>query len=115
MTREVGPLLKTLRETAIEALEERRGLVVYSRMEAREMDRLARKVEHEALEKIRSALPEASVLPEIENVLIRLRQMDAQLAELGSREEISESSRQLERDDIVWRTFEEVVVLLGIE
>ncbi len=115
MTHEVKPLLKRLREMAIEALEERRGLVAYSKMEAQEMDRLARKVEQEALEQIRSALPEASVLPEIENILSRLQQMDAQLAELGAREEISDQSRQLERDDIVWRAFEEVVRLLGIE
>ncbi len=115
MTPEVKPLLKRLREVAIEALEERRGLVAYSKMEAQEMDRLARKVEQEALEQIRSALPEASVLPDIENILSRLQQMDAQLAELGAREEISDQSRQLERDDIVWRAFEEVVRLLGIE
>ncbi len=115
MTPEVKPLLKRLREMAIEALEERRGLVAYSKMEAQEMDHLARKVEQEALEQIRSALPEASVLPEIENVLSRLQQMDAQLAELDAREEISDRSRQLERDDIIWRAFEEVVRLLGIE
>ena len=52
------PLLKRLREMAIEALEERRGLVVYSKMEAQEMDRLARQVERDALEKIRTSVPD---------------------------------------------------------
>lgn len=115
MTPEGKPLLKKLREIAIEALEERRGLVVYSKMDAYEMDRLARKVELDALEQIRSALPDASVLLEIQQIQDRLRQMDGKLAELDAREEISERSRQLERDDIIWRAFEEVVVLLGIE
>jgi len=115
MTPEVKPLLKKLREIAIEALEERRGLVVYSKMEAQEMDQLARKVEQEALEQIRSALPESSILLEIQQLQDRLQHMDGKLAELDAREEISDRSRRLERDDIIWRAFEEVVVLLGIE
>lgn len=109
------PLLKRLREMAIAALEERRGLVVYSRMEAQEMDRLARRVESDALEKIRAALPEATISAEIGGIRQRLERMDEQLRELDVREEISERSRQLERDDITWRAFEEVVWLLGIE
>lgn len=109
------PLLKQLREIAIAALEERRGLVIYSRMDAAEMDRLARQVERAALDRIRGALPEASVLPEITSVQSRLERMDEQLRALDVREDIAERSRQLERDDIVWRAFEEVVWLLGIE
>lgn len=115
MSPEVKPLLKKLREIAIEALEERRGLVVYSKIEAQEMDRLARNVERDALEKIRSTLPDGSVLFEVQQVQDRLLQMDGKLAELDAREEISDRSRQLERDDIVWRAFEEIVALLGIE
>ena len=114
--REAGdPLLKQLRETAIAALEERRGLVVYSKMEAQEMDRLARKVERDTLDKIRGTLPMASALPEIIGVRTRLERMDEQIAELDAREDIPEVSRLLEKDDITWRTFEEVVYVLGIE
>ena len=115
MTPDVGPLLKQLRETTIATLEERRGLVVYSRMEAQEMDRLARQLEREALEKIRAALPDISLSPEIVGIRNRLERMDEQIRELDAKEDIPEQSRQLERDDITWRTFEEVVWLLGIE
>ena len=109
------PLLKMLRELAIGALEERRGLVVYSRMDAQEMDRLARQVERDALEKIRAALPQIITTAEIAGVRSRLDRMDEQVKELDAREDIPERSRQLERDDITWRTFEVVVWTLGIE
>jgi hypothetical protein len=109
------PLLKRLREVAIAALEERRGLVIYSRIDAQEMDRLARQVERDALEKIRALLPEVITTAEIAGVRSRLERMDEQIRELDARREISEQSRQLERDDITWRTFEEVVWTLGIE
>lgn len=109
------PLLKQLREMAIAALEERRGLVVYSRMDAQEMDQLARQVERDALEKIRALLPQVITTAEIAGVRSRLDQMDEHIKELDAREDISERSRQLERDDITWRTFEEVVWALGIE
>lgn len=116
MAREAkGSLLKQLREIAIAALEERRGLVVYSRIDAQEMDRMARQVERDALEKIRGALPERIDLAELAGVRQRLERMDEQVRELDTREEIPERSRALERDDIVWKTFEEVVWLLGIE
>ncbi len=115
MTPEARPLLKKLREIMIEALEERRGLVVYSKIEAQEMDRLARKVEWDTLGKMRSELPEASIVPEVEGVLDQLREMDARLAALDAREGISDRSRQLERDDIIWGAFEAVVRILGIE
>ncbi len=112
---DVGPLLKQLRETAIATLEERRGLVVYSRMEAQEMDRLARQLERDALEKIRATLPEIALSAEIVGIRTRLERMDELIRELDAKEDIPEQSRQLERDDITWRTFEEVVWLLGIE
>lgn len=116
MAREAGdPLLKRLREMAIAALEERRGLVAYSRIEAQEMDRMARQVERDALEQIRAVLPEASMSPEVAGVRHRFERMDAQLEELAAREQVPERSRQLERDDITWRTFEDAVSLLGIE
>jgi hypothetical protein len=108
-------LLKMLRETAIAALEERRGLVVYTRIEAQEMDRMARQIERDALEKIRAALPLASASPEVAGARQRLERMDEQLKELDAKPDLSERSRQLERDDITWRAFEEIVWVLGIE
>ncbi|MDR7481688.1 MAG: hypothetical protein QN183_10795 [Armatimonadota bacterium] len=109
------PVLKLLRETALAALEERRGLVIYSRIDAQEMDRMARQIERDAIEKIRAALPEALDLPELAGVRNRLSRMDEQLRELDARTEISDRSRALERDDITWRAFEDVVWLLGID
>ena len=109
------PLLKLLRETAIAALEERRGLVVYSRIEAQEMDRMARKVERDALEKIRAALPPLVGSSEVIGARARLERMDEQLAALEAKTDLAERSLQLERDDIIWRAFEEIVWVLGIE
>jgi hypothetical protein len=110
------PLLKRLRETAIAGLEERRGLVIYSRIDAQEMDRMARQVERDYLEKIRAALPDTLIdSAEVAGIRTRLQRMDEQVQELDTREDIPEVSRRLERDDIVWKTFEEVVWLLGIE
>jgi hypothetical protein len=104
-----------LRETAIAALEERRGLVVFSRIEAQEMDRMARRIERDALEKIRGALPPISSTSEIAGARARLERMDEQLKELEARDDLPERSLQLERDDITWRAFEEIVWVLGIE
>ncbi len=109
------PLLKRLREMAIGALEERRGLVAYSRIEAQEMDRMARKVERDALEQIRATLPPASLVPEIAGVRHRLERMDGQLQDLEAAADLPERSRALEHDDITWRAFEDVMALLGIE
>jgi len=108
-------LLKQVREIAIAALEERRGLVIYSRIDAQEMDQMARKVERDALDHIRAALPEALSDPELVGVRQRLHRMDEQVTEIDSKEDIPERSRALERDDIIWKAFEEVVYLLGIE
>ena len=47
------PLLVPLRRAVLEALEQRRGLVAFSKIEAREMDRLARQYELQALERVR--------------------------------------------------------------
>ncbi len=109
------PILKRLRETAIAALEERRGLVVYSRIDAQEMDRMARQVERDAMEKIRAALPPHVGSAEIAGARARLERMDEQLKELDAKTDLAEPSRQLERDDITWRAFEEIVWVLGIE
>ncbi|MGQ0550589.1 MAG: hypothetical protein ACT4PY_13075 [Armatimonadota bacterium] len=115
MAPEPDPLLKRLREMAIGALEERRGLVAYSRIEAQEMDQLARRIERDVLEQIRATLPPASTAPEIAGVRHRLERMDGFLQELDAKTDVPEPSRALERDDITWRTFEDVMALLGIE
>lgn len=116
MARETAkPLLKQVREIAIAALEERRGLVIYSRIDAQEMDQMARKVERDALDNIRAALPETLDVAELVGVRQRLQRMDEQVTELDTKEDIAERSRGLERDDIIWKAFEEVVYLLGIE
>ncbi len=115
MAPEVDPLLKRLREMAISALEERRGLVAYSRIEAQEMDRMARKIESDVLEQIRATLPPASTAPEIAGVRHRLERMDGLLQELDAKTDVPDRSRALERDDITWRAFEDVMSLLGIE
>jgi hypothetical protein len=111
----VDPHLKRMREMAIAALEERRGLVAYSRIEAQEMDQMARKVERDALEQIRATLPPAAASAEVAGVRHRLERMDEQIQELDAKGELPERSRALERDDIIWRAFEDVVALLGIE
>jgi len=111
----VDPHLKQMREMAIAALEERRGLVAYSRIEAQEMDQMARKVERDALEQIRATLPPTAASTEVAGVRHRLERMDEQIQELDAKGELPERSRALERDDIIWRAFEDVVALLGIE
>ncbi|MBI3997649.1 MAG: hypothetical protein HY355_01360 [Armatimonadetes bacterium] len=111
----VDPLLKRLRETVIAALEERRGLVVYSRIQAQEMDQMARRIEREAIEQVRAALHEAIGPPELGGVRNRIHRMDEQIQELDEKDELPERSRLLERDDIIWRAFEDIAYLLGIE
>jgi len=108
-------LLREVRRAVLQALEERRSLVAFSRAEALELDRLARQYEVEALERVRGALqhlPPKGLAVGLRNLLER---MDEQLRALEAQASIAESSRRLQRDDITWRTFEDVAALLGIE
>ncbi|MDR7426737.1 MAG: hypothetical protein QN152_12310 [Armatimonadota bacterium] len=108
-------LLRELRRAVLQALEERRSLVAFSRAEALELDRLAREYEVAALERVRRALqhlPPKGLALSLRNLLER---MDEQLRELEAQTHIAESSRRLQRDDITWRTFEDVAAVLGIE
>lgn len=107
--------LRALQAIVLEALDERRGLVAFSKIEALEMDRLAREYERRALDRLREALArmpeEAAALA----VRQRLARMEEQLAELEGQTGIAETSRRLQRDEITWRAFEDVAALLGVE
>ena len=97
-----------------EAMDSRRELVAYSRMEAVEMDRRAREVEREALDRVRGLLPGVPGDAQLQQVKTRLQRMDDRLEELRARTDIQDRSRALEQDDITWRTFEDIAWLLGI-
>ena len=105
-------LLAEVKTALVAALESRRGLVAFSRMEALEMDQRARTVEREALEQIRKLLPAAPADQQLHQVSLRLLRMDESLRMLATREDIQDRSRALERDDITWRTFEDISWLL---
>lgn len=106
--------IKAVRETLVRAMESRRELVAYSKMEAVEMDRRAREVERDALEQVRAVVPDAPVTDQLHQIKTRLARMDEKLDELAQRQDIQERSRALERDDIIWRAFEDVSWLLGV-
>ena len=107
-------VLDQVREALVAAMDARRELVAYSRMEAIEMDRRARETEREALTKVRGLLPGIPGVPQLQQVKTRLERMDDRLEELGGRTDIQDRSRALEQDDITWRTFEDIAWLLGI-
>jgi len=109
------PLLVPLRRAVLEALEQRRGLIAFSKIEAREMDRLARQYELQALERVRGELEHLPLKGIPAALRARLVRMDEELAGLAAQSGIAETSRHLERDEITWRAFEDVAGLLGIE
>ena len=106
-------VIKSLQTLISEALEERRGIVVYSRLEPVEMDRMARRVERETMEKLRSALPEETIDQRVLDVRERLARMEGDLAVLGEVGDIREASRQLQTDEIIWQAFEDIAWMLG--
>lgn len=108
-------LLKRIQSVVSGAVEERRGLVVYSRLEPIEMDRLARRVERDTLEKIRGLLPEETADQRVLGLRNRLRRMADELDELGDQGQIREHSRQMQNDEIVWQTFEDIAWMLGVQ
>jgi len=107
-------VLTQVRTAVIAALEARRGLVAFSRLEAVEMDQHARTVERGALDQIRGLLSNAPVDPELQQVQTRLGRMEEALQGLAAQTNIQERSRALERDDITWRAFEDIAWLLGM-
>lgn len=106
--------LEQVREALVSALDSRRELVAYSRLEAIEMDRQARDVERQALATVRGLVPGIFSNQELQQVKTRLQRMDEQLEELTARTDIQERSRMLEQDDITWKTFEDIAWLLGV-
>lgn len=114
MPEKAKTLLDQVRGVFLEAMESRRDLVAFNRMEALEMDRHARRVEREALERARALIPVHAPEPELQQARTRLVRMDEALETLTARTDVGDRSRALEQDDITWRTFEDVAWLLGI-
>ena len=108
-------VLKQLQGLLTEAIEERRGLVVYSRLQPVEIDRMARRVERETIEKVRGLLPESSHDQRVMGLRNRLKKMQDELDELEGLVEIRHQSRQMQTDEIVWQAFEDIAWMLGIE
>jgi len=106
--------LDQIRAALLEAMDSRRELVAYSRLEAVEMDRRAREVERDALVRVRALLATAPAEARLQQIKMRLARMDEQLEALQARTDIQERSRALERDDITWRAFEDIAWLLGV-
>jgi DNA-directed RNA polymerase subunit F len=108
-------VLKQLQGVVSEAVEERRGLVVYSRLQPVEIDRMARRVERETIEKIRGILPESTDDQRVVGLRNRLKRMEDELNQLQDLAEIRDQSRQMQNDEIVWQAFEDIAWMLGIE
>jgi hypothetical protein len=108
-------ILKRIQSVVSEAIEERRGLIVYSRLEPIEMDRLARRVERDAVEKIRALLPDETTDQRVLGLRNRLRRMADEMDELGEQGQIREHSRQMQNDEILWQTFEDIAWMLGVQ
>lgn len=106
--------LQAARTIVVQAMEERRGLVAYSRLEAIELDRRAREVEREALDRLRQMLPALPADEQLHGLSTRLLRMEEHLQELAAQNNIPERSRALEQDEIRWRAFEDISWLLGI-
>lgn len=107
--------LKQLQGVVSEAIEERRGLVVYSRLQPVEIDRMARRVERETIEKIRGLLPDSTDDQRVAGLRNRLRRMEEELEELEGLSDIRDQSRQMQSDEIVWQAFEDIAWMLGFE
>ncbi len=107
-------VVERIRAIMREAMAERRGLVAYARLEAAELDRLARKTELEALERVAALLPPVVLRPDLEAVRAAIEGMRQALADLEMMTGIREASRTLARDEVVWETFERVAALLGL-
>lgn len=108
-------VLKQLHGVVTEAIEERRGLVVYSRLQPIEIDRMARRVERQTIEKIRGLLPESTDDQRVAGLQNRLRRMAEELEQLEGLVDIQDQSRQMQSEEIVWQAFEDIAWMLGIE
>ncbi len=108
-------VLKQLQGVVTGAIEERRGLVVYSRLQPIEVDRMARRVERQTVDKIRGLLPASSDDQRVVGLRNRLRRMEEELEQLEGMADIRDHSRQMQNDEIIWQTFEDIAWMLGIE
>ena len=108
-------VLKQLQGVVTEAIEERRGLVVYSRLQPVEVDRMARRVERQTIDKIRALMPESTDDQRVAGLRNRLRRMEEELEQLEAMADIRDHSRQMQNDEIIWQTFEDIAWMLGIE
>jgi len=108
-------VLQQLQGLVTEAIEERRGLVVYSRLQPVEIDRMARRVERETIEKVRGMLPDTSLDQRVMGLRNRLQKMQDELDQLEGLIDIRDRSRQMQSDEIVWQAFEDIAWMLGIE
>lgn len=106
--------VEVARDIIVRAMESRRELVAYSKLEAVEMDRQAREVERTALDELRKLLPGTVADQQLSQVHTKLMRMDETLEDLAKRQDIQDRSRSLERDDITWRTFEDISWQLGV-
>ena len=108
-------VLKQLQGLVSEAIEERRGLVVYSRLQPVEIDRMARRVERDTIEKVRGLLPESTHDQRVMGLRNRLKKMQDELEQLEGLIDIRDQSRNLQSDEITWQAFEDIAWMLGIE
>ena len=108
-------VLKQLLGVLTEAMEERRGLVVYSRLQPIEIDRLARRVERDTIDKVRGIIPDSADDQRVLGLRNRLRKMEEELEQLEGLVDIRDQSRQMQSDEIIWQTFEDLAWMLGIE
>ncbi|MDR5682688.1 MAG: hypothetical protein QN163_01500 [Armatimonadota bacterium] len=107
-------IVAQIRTVIHEAIAERRGLVAFTKLEALEMDRLARKTEREALARAAALLPEVAFRWEINEIRDAIAEMERQLAGVDELTGIRDASRALARDEVIWQTFERVAQLLGL-
>ena len=108
-------MLKQLEGVVAAAMEERRGLVVYSRLQPLEIDRMARRVERDTIEKVRGLLGETAGDQRMVGLGNRIRRMVEELDQLEGLGEIRDQSRQMQADEIIWQTFEDIAWMLGVQ
>jgi hypothetical protein len=107
-------IVAQIRTLIQEAIAERRGLVAFTKLEALEMDRLARKTEQDALTRASGLLPEVAFRQEIREIRDAIAEMDRRLAGVEELTGIRDASRALARDEVIWQAFERVAQLLGL-
>ncbi len=103
-----------LQQLMAEAVAERRGLVAFSRLAAADLDRMARRAEQEALDRVGALLPAAPGHPVLQEISRLLASLRVALRELEDRPGIREESRSLARQELVWETFERVAAVLRV-